>query len=140
MRVSSLSVDEYLATASDDMRELDRVISTAMPARSRTLWEGVFWGGTEQQIIGYGDLIQQRPKGAEVRWFVLGLAQQKSHLSLYVNAVQDGQYLSKSFGSRLGRVKVGSASIAFPTAAAIDLAVLAELAAASSAICPPSPG
>jgi hypothetical protein len=139
VQVSTTTVEEFLHGADEDMRTLDRVIAAAMPGRSRALWEGVFWGGTEQRIIGYGDLVQQRPRGAEVRWFVLGLAQQKSHYSLYVNAVEEGAYLSHTYGPRLGKVRIGAASIAFSSADAVDLAVLAELAAASSALCPPSP-
>ena len=62
MQISRVPVDRFLGGCSDDMRLLDSVITSAMPGRSRTLWEGVFWGGTEQQIIGYGDLVQRRPK------------------------------------------------------------------------------
>jgi len=139
MQISRVPVDRFLGGCSDDMRLLDSVITSAMPGRSRTLWEGVFWGGTEQQIIGYGDLVQRRPKQDDVQWFVLGLAQQKSHISLYVNAVQGDKYLGQVYGPRLGKVKVGAASIALSSAALIDLQVLAEMAAEASALCPPSP-
>ena len=112
------------------MRALDAVIVGAMPRRSRVLWEGVFWGGTEQTIIGYRDIVQPRPKG-EVEWFLVGLAQQKNHVSLYVNAVEDGAYLGAKYADRLGRtksgVKFGSASIAVKRLDDIDLDVLAEL-------------
>ena len=113
---------------SADLTVIDKVLVKAMPGRVRVLWEGVFWGGTEQTIIGYGDLVQERPKGEDVEWFIIGLALQKNHISLYVNAVKDRAYLGKSYADRLGKVKTGSANITFKSAEALDLKVLGELA------------
>ena len=119
-----------------DLTAIDKVLVKAMPGRVRVLWEGVFWGGTEQTIIGYGDLVQERPRGDDVEWFIIGLALQKNHISLYVNAVKDGAYLGKAYGKRLGKVKTGSANITFKSAEALDLKVLAELAAEAHALSP----
>ncbi|RPF28309.1 hypothetical protein [Georgenia muralis] len=91
------------------------------------LWQGVFWGGTEQSIIGYGKIEQPRPKGRTVEWFLIGLARQKNYLSVDVNAADDGAYLAKTYGQRLGRTKVGSASVSFTSADDVDLGVLDEL-------------
>jgi hypothetical protein len=126
---TSLSVDEFIEGNDPDgsLARLDAVITAALPGASRVLWQGVFWGGTEQSIIGYGTIEQPRPKGRTVEWFLAGLARQKHYLSLYVNAAEDGAYLSKAYGPRLGRCKVGSASISFDAADAIDLEVLEEM-------------
>ena len=141
MERTDIDPDEHLASLDPDHRDamttVDRIITSSMPGRSRTLWEGVFWGGSEQSIIGYGDLVQPRPKGESVEWFVIGLARQKSHMSLYVNAVENGQYLGKHYGDRLGKVKLGSASIGFTSADDLDLDVLAELAEHAHRISPP---
>ena len=48
-------IDSLPPETGDDMRRLDRVISEVMADETRTLWEGVFWGGSDQTIIGYGD-------------------------------------------------------------------------------------
>lgn len=123
------SVEEFLATNDPDgsLARLDAVIVAALPGASRVLWEGVMWGGTEQSIIGYGNTSQPRPKGASVDWFLIGLARQKNYVSLYVNAAEGREYLAKRYGGRLGKTKVGSASVSFDSAAAIDLAVLEEM-------------
>jgi hypothetical protein len=123
------SVDEFIAASDPDgsLARLDVVITTALPGTSRVLWQGLFWGGTEQSIIGYGAIEQPRPKGQTVAWFLVGLARQKHYLSLYVNAAEDGAYLAKSYGPRLGKTRVGSASISFASTDAIDLAVLHDL-------------
>lgn len=141
MDKTTKSPDAYLAEAPDEYRDellaLDSLLVESMPGRSRALWEGVFWGGTEQSIIGYGDLTQPRPNGESVEWFIIGLARQKAHTSLYVNAVEDGQYLGAIYGPRLGKVKLGAASIGIKRLEHVDLDVLAELASHAHRISPP---
>lgn len=110
----------------EDIRELDSLIAKVFAGQPRVMWEGKFWGGSEQAIIGYGDLTYQRPSGP-VEWFMVGLAAQKDHISLYVNAVDDGEYAVKKFAPRLGKVKAGSAVITFKKVADLDLEALDEL-------------
>ena len=83
--------------------------------------EATFWGGTEQSIIGYGDLTYERPGKETVEWFVVGLAPQKNYNSIYVNARDEDGYLIQRFADRLGKVKVRSAAITFKKADDIDL-------------------
>lgn len=106
---------------------LDSVINGALPLGARALWEGVFWGGTQQSIIGYGDIDQPRPGGRTASWFLVGLARQSRHISLYVNAADGRDYITKKYGPLLGDTKVGAASIAIKSAASIDLDVLADM-------------
>lgn len=129
MHPTATPVDEFIAANDPDgsLTTLDGVLTAALPGATRVLWQGVFWGGTEQSIIGYGATVPPRPRGRSVEWFLIGLARQRNHLSLYVNAAEDGAYLSKAYGQRLGRTKVGAASISFASAAAIDLEVLDEM-------------
>lgn len=131
MRITDRPVDSFLTELPDqfraDMSALDAMIAGIYANQPRVMWEGVFWGGTEQSIIGYGDLYQPRPKGEVVHWFVVGLALQKSHISIYVNAARDGKYLGQVYGSRLGKVKIGAASIGFRNLAALNLDVLQEM-------------
>ncbi|GAA1055801.1 hypothetical protein GCM10017608_30270 [Agromyces luteolus] len=125
MERTDRDVDEFLAALEGDradaMRELDRIIGAEFAGLERVLWQGVFWGGTEQEIIGYGAITQPRPKGGSVDWFLVGLADQAKHVSVYVNAAEDGAYLVQRHASELGRVKVGSAAIAIPSLDRLDL-------------------
>ncbi len=144
MDISAIDVDAHLARIedgeiADTLRTLDRLITSAMPGRRRVLYEGTFWGGTEQEIIGYGHIIQPRPKGEDVHWFLVGLARQKDHYSLYVNAVQDGKYLGQHYQGRLGRVKLGSASIGFKSLEDVDVDALEELMRRAHEITEPDP-
>ena len=132
MERSDTSPDEFIDSLPPEVRAdiaaVDAVISMAMKGASRTLWEGRFWGGTGQRIIGYGDYAYRGPDGRTREWFVIGLAAQKKHLSLYVNAADDDGYLPARYSDRLGKVKVGSAVINFKSAADLDLGVVKELA------------
>ena len=141
--------DDFLEAFADEsvrttMQRLDQIIRAALPGRNRTLWEGVFWGGTDQSILGYGDIVQPRPKGETVEWFLVGLARQKDSYSLYVNAVEDGAYIGQGYADRLraagvakSRVKIGSASIGFGSLDDVDVEVLAELLGRADELTPP---
>ena len=125
MQNTGRDVTEFLATLdgphADSLRALDLIIAEVFSGLTRDLWEGKFWGGTDQQIIGYGHIQQPRPRGPAVEWFVVGLARQKNHLSVYVNAAADGGYLVQQYKGRLGKVKVGSAAITFPSIDSLEL-------------------
>jgi hypothetical protein len=132
MQRSETSPDEFLASLPDDVREdmttLDETLAGVFAEDERVLWEGKFWGGTQQHILGYGAYRYVGRSGAEGDWFIVGLAAQKNYLSLYVNAAEDGEYLGKRYASRLGKVKAGSANLQFKRAADVDLDVLREMA------------
>jgi len=127
MRVTDRPVDEHINSlpegVREDFRAVDELVADVFSGEPRLLWEGKMWGGTDQEIIGYGDFSYEN-SSKTVEWFKVGLAAQKNHLSLYVNAVEDGEYLSRTYGDRLGKVKVGAASIAFKDLSAIDLGEL----------------
>ena len=70
---------------------------------------------------------------------LVGLARQKSTYSLYLNAVRDGAYLGRSYGGRLGKVKLGSASIGFTRLEHLDLEVLTEMLREADGLTPADP-
>lgn len=124
-------VDQFLSDLddprADDLRRLDALIATELTGLDRALWTGAMWGGTHQEIIGYGAIRQPRPRGGDVHWFLVGLAAQQRHLSLYVNAADDSGYLVKTLGATLGRVTIGSAAVTFTSIDALDLDALRTL-------------
>ena len=117
---SSTPPDEHIASLPDGVRDdiatLDARIGEVMAGHERVLWEGVFWGGTQQRIIGYGSYRYKGRSGAEGEWFVVGLAAQKNYLSLYVSGAEGGTSLAKLYAPRLGKVKAGSANLQFKRA------------------------
>jgi hypothetical protein len=142
MQRSNMSPDEHIASLPDGVREdiatLDAVIVSAMPGVDRVVWEGKFWGGTDQRIIGYGTYHYKGRSGAEGEWFIVGLAVQKTYLSLYVTGAADGTSLAKLYAPRLGKAKAGSANLQFKRASDVDLDVFRELVARARELAPSS--
>jgi hypothetical protein len=120
-------IDALADPARDEIRTLDEAISQAMDGLPRDVWEGPFWGGTQQRIIGYGRYRYRGRSGSEGEWFIVGLAAQKNNLSVYVSAAEDGRSLAKSYAERLGKVKAGSGAVTFRRLADVNLDVLVEL-------------
>ena len=131
MERTDTSPDDYIASQETDTRvvleELDTLIQAALPDSPRCMWEGTFWGGSEQQIIGYGNYSYQRSDKKQVEWFLVGLTRQKNYFSVYVNAVEGKTYLAELYGTRLGKAKIGKSSISFRNWNDINLDVLREM-------------
>ena len=133
MEISDRDIGEFLdslpAESREDMKTLDAAISDVMAGQPRELYTGKFWGGSDQEIIGYGRYEYTRSSGVEVVWFVAGLALQKNYISVYLSAVEGDEYLSEKYGKDVGKVKVGKSSISFKSVADIDLDKLTDLVA-----------
>ena len=87
-------------------------------------------------MLGYGPFRYHYASGREGDAYVVNLANQKRHVSLYFNATVDGAYVAEANAGRLGNVSVGKSCVRFRTVDDLDLDVLAEVvrtAAASSA-------
>ena len=113
LRVHHRDPDDFLAdldeTFIEDLRRLDAEISKRMPGRPRILWRAPMWGGTDQTIVGYGDFSNTNSRGETVEWFMVGLAAQKDHISVYVNAGDPDGYLVRKHADRLGNTPTVSA-------------------------------
>jgi Domain of unknown function (DU1801) len=130
MDKTTLDPNDYLRSLSpafrSDMERLDALISDAMMGHPKAMWEGVMWGG-EQRIIGYGDYTYRTSDRRQAAWFIVGLAAQRNHMSVYVNATADDGYLAERYAKELGKVKVGRSSITFKSIKDVDLDVLRKL-------------
>lgn len=131
MERTSKDVNEHLESIpgqrGEEMRQLDRAITEKMPGAGRYLYEGKFWGGSKQQIVGYGMMDYTNRSGDAVEWFTVGLAAQKNYISIYVNAVENDAYLLGQYKGKLGKVKMGSASISFDALDDVDYESLMDL-------------
>lgn len=129
MQIVKKTPDEHIASLPDEVRsdiaKLDKEFTKIIP-QDRVLWEGVFWGGSQQSIIGYGHISFKGSKG-NIEWFVVGLALQKNYISVYVSAVDGKQYLAEKHKNELGKAKVGKSSISFAKLEDIKLDVLLDL-------------
>ncbi|SFK96491.1 DUF1801 domain-containing protein [Geodermatophilus ruber] len=119
-------VEAWFAAAgarAEELRRVDALVMTAAPGIDRQL---VPVGA--QHMLGYG-LMPYRPKSAKetTTWPLIALAAQKRHLSLYVCAVVDGQYLAEARAEQLGKVSCGRSCIRFTSLDKVDQAALEAL-------------
>jgi hypothetical protein len=131
MRATTIDPVAFLAglpiEVREDMQTLDVEIGAAMDGTDTKMFTGTFWGGSTQEIIGYGTYRYRRSDRKMVDWFVVGLARQKDYISVYLSAVEDGQYVAEKYGAGIGKVKVGKSSISFRSVSDIDLDELIAL-------------
>ncbi len=136
MEITDRNVDEFLDDLPEDSRQdmkvLDGVLSQVMQGEPREMYEGRFWGGSDQKIIGYGRTSSSRSDGKTIEYFLIGLALQKNYISIYISAVEGREYMSEKYGKTIagpgGKVKVGKSNISFKSSDDIDLDKLSALA------------
>jgi hypothetical protein len=100
-----------------------QVIRNAAPELEPAMWKG---------MLGYGAYHYRYASGREGDSYVVGLANQKQYVSLYLCAVVDGAYLAEANADRLGKVSVGKSCVRFKRLEDIDLDVVAELVRAAA--------
>lgn len=131
MEKTDMTINEYLSSLAEKDREtlkkIRDIILSISPNISQSVWKGIFWGGSEQTILGFGEFNFTKSDKKEIEWFLIGIARQKNYYSLYVNAVKDNQYLIKSYADKLGKTKIGSSSISFSKLENVNLDTLKDL-------------
>jgi hypothetical protein len=115
-------VRAYLDSVPDERRELVRRVHDVVRRAAPELVP--FMYGT---YVGYGPYHYRYESGREGDWFVVGLANQKRYVSVYLCATVDGAYLAEANAARLGKVSVGKSCIRITKAENVDWDVLAEL-------------
>ncbi|MEK7544611.1 MAG: DUF1801 domain-containing protein [Patescibacteria group bacterium] len=76
---------------------------------------------------GYGSFPYKNYKKEIIDWPVIGLASQKNYISVYVCAVDNGQYIAEKYKKELGKVSVGKSCIRFKKLEDVDLKVLKKV-------------
>jgi hypothetical protein len=106
-----------------ELRRVDELVTAAAPGIDRQLVRA-----GSSSMLGYG-LMPYRPRSATetTRWPLISLAAQKRHISLYVSAVVDGEYLAEQRAARLGRVSCGRSCVRFTSLDQVDAGELSAL-------------
>lgn len=87
-------------------------------------------------MIGYGSFQYLDSKKQKRDWHVIGLANQKNYISIYVCAISDNQYAAEKYGKELGKVSVGKSCISFKKIEDVNLDTLRIVLK----VCEESPG
>ena len=76
---------------------------------------------------GYGSFKYKNYKKQIIDWPIIALANQKNYISLYVCAVDNGQYVAEKFKHKLGKVSVGRSCVRFKKLEDLNLDALREV-------------
>jgi hypothetical protein len=78
-------------------------------------------------MLGYGNFKYKNYKGEVIDWPTVALANQKNYISLYVCAVDNGQYIAEMYKDKLGKVSVGKSCIRFKKIEDLNLETLKKV-------------
>lgn len=111
MKVEASTPEEFFAAAGErepELRELDELIRKTAPSLERKLHSGM-----SITMLGYGMFHYKTKSGSEGDWPAVAIAPQKNYTSLYICAVEDGQYVAEKHKDELGKVSCGKSCIRF---------------------------
>ncbi len=111
-------IDELQGERKDDIVALDAMIRKRAPDLDPHMRSG---------MLGYGTYRYRYASGKEGEWFVIGLANQKRYISLYVCAADDQGYLAERFANRLPKADNGQSCVRFKRLEDLDADVVAEM-------------
>ena len=78
-------------------------------------------------MLGYGSFSYLNNKKENLEWPVIALANQKNYISLYVCALDKGQYIAEKHKDELGKVSVGKSCIRFKKLEDVNLPALKKV-------------
>jgi hypothetical protein len=116
-RVNADTLDTYLdfdPVRKIDLQKLDKLLRKSAPGLKRYFHQGTPEGepGMRFKMIGYGKYHLAK-SGQQVEWPVVGVALQKSYISVYFSVTQDGAPLVQSYAGRLGECRMGRNNFSF---------------------------
>lgn len=116
------STEEYIAMLPEDRRsiieDLDGLIKKTVPKLKPHF---------AYNMLGYGEFPYVSYKKEPGTWPIIALASQKNYISLYVCAVEGGEYLAEKYKAELGKVSVGRSCIRFKKLEDLNKDVLVEV-------------
>ena len=120
--VKATTVDEYLAMVPDERKEIIDFMHDFIQKKVPKLKPHFAYN-----MIGYGAFPYKNYKGEMLEWPVVALANQKQYVSVYVCAVEDGEYVAEKNKDKLGKVSVGKSCIRFKKIDDLDLKELEKV-------------
>jgi hypothetical protein len=119
---SATSVEEYIKNVPEDRKEaikfLHQFIQKAAPKLKAHF---------AANMLGYGSFRYLDSKKVPQEWPVVAMANQKNYISVYVCALEDGQYAAEKHAPKLGKVSVGRSCIRFKKIEDVDLEELKKV-------------
>lgn len=120
--VKAKSVKEYMDMLPAERREPIEFMHTFIQKVAPTLKPHFAYN-----MLGYGSFKSRNYKKEMIDWPTVSLASQKNYMSLYVCAVQNGEYIAEKYKSELGKVSVGKSCIRFKKLTDLNLPMLEKV-------------
>ncbi len=138
-RVNADTLDSYLdfdPIRKIDLQKLDKLFRQSAPGLKRYFHKGTPAGepGMRFKMIGYGKFHYPAKSGQQVEWPVVGVALQKSYISIYLSVTKDGVPLVQSYAGRLGECRMGRNNFSFVRFDDLNLAAVSALLAEADQI------
>lgn len=120
--VKAKSVKEYFGMLPKERREPMDFLHTFIQKTAPSL-KPVF----AYNMPGYGTFKYKNYKKELIDWPIIALANQKNYMSLYVCAIDNGEYLAEKYKDELGKVSVGKSCIRFKKLDDLNLKTLKKV-------------
>ncbi|MBN9221659.1 MAG: hypothetical protein J0I79_27260 [Mesorhizobium sp.] len=119
-----------------DLRKFDGLIREAAPSLRRHFHEGTPAGsaGMRMKMIGYGRFRYSIRSGKSTDWPVIGVALQKSYISVYLSVTVDSRPIVDRYRGRLGEIRSGRNNFSFVRYDELKSEIVAELIAETAEI------
>jgi Domain of unknown function (DU1801) len=120
--VKATTTKEYFESLAPDRREifetLDKLIKKVAPSLKPNFL---------YNMPGYGSFKYQNRKKEMLDWPTIAIASQINYISIYVCAVDGGEYIAEKNKSELGKVSVGKSCIRFKKLEDLNLKTLEKV-------------
>src|SRR3989344_5388173 len=120
--VKAKSLEEYFSMLPEERKKpmefLHKFIQSTVP-RLKPVFS--------YNMPGYGLFKYKNYKKEVIDWPVIALASQKNYISLYVCAVDKGEYIAEKHKDNLGKVGVGKSCIRFKKIEDLNLKTLEKV-------------
>ncbi|MGH9720619.1 MAG: DUF1801 domain-containing protein [Bryobacteraceae bacterium] len=101
-----------------DIKAVHALITKAVPKLKPSIQAG---------MIGYGTYHYKYASGRECDWPIVALASNKSYISVYVCASENGEYIAEKYKHELPKASIGKSCIRFKKLSDIDVKTLERI-------------
>ncbi len=120
--VKAKSVKEYFDMLPEERRQTMEFLHKFILKTAPSLKPNFLYN-----MPGYGTFPYKNAKKETLEWPTIGLASQKNYISLYICAVDNGEYLAEKNKDALGKVNVGKSCIRFKKLEDLNLKILEKV-------------
>lgn len=120
--VKATTIKEYFDMLPNDRREALELLDTLIKKAASSLKPHF-----ASNMLGYGSFKYKNYKKEIIDWPIVALASQKNYISIYVCALDKGEYVAEKYKDALGKVSVGKSCIRFNKIEDLNLEALKKV-------------